>query len=172
MTQHQAMIGLPDVQNALLRVEGILDGAAGRTPRSNMTEYQDGYAIGLRVLNARQAIGSRQPPPPVVGAISMHPDGYPVEVVGEDDGCFFWYRVEEGTLTRVGKLLAGRWQYGRQTSSKEDLDLLLLVQRNAARREEIASELARLRVEMETLSQRDFAIVQHLAGKHGTTQAA
>jgi hypothetical protein len=25
MTQHQAMIGLPDVQNALLRVEGILD---------------------------------------------------------------------------------------------------------------------------------------------------
>jgi hypothetical protein len=172
MTQHQAMIGLPGIQNALQRVEGILDGGAGRAARSDTAEYHDGYTIGLRVYTARNAIPSRAAAAPVVGEVSMHPDGYQVEVVGEDEGCFFWYRVEEGTLTRVGKLLAGRWRSGRQTSANEDLDLLRLVQRNAARREKIVAELSRLREEMEALSDRDFAIVQHLAGKHRKAHAA
>jgi hypothetical protein len=131
--------------------------------------YGEGYA-GQHGAMARFALASTSEP--AIGAIAIHPDGYTVEVVGEDEGCYFWHRVEPGTLARSGTLEAGPWRVKTGRYGAEDMALVGAVQRNVGRRDEIVKEITRLRLELQTLSDRDNAIVEYLTNKGRKAAAA
>jgi hypothetical protein len=90
------------------------------------------------------------------GDIIQHPQGYLVELVAcyHDHGYYFWFRVDEETLSRTGTIEGGTWG-SASVSAKPDgnprsLELKLL-EINQARRNEIIAQMQKLHDEMTLL---------------------
>jgi hypothetical protein len=117
---------------------------------NTMDEY---HPPAVRVRLPSDRIGEAIP-----GDIITHPEGYLVELVRchADVGYWFWYRVDEDTLSRLGPLDGGAWAGTARAATddgvfaKREVELLSA---NQKRRDEVMRALKTLHDEIGLLSE-------------------